>query len=34
MRALRAAFQAGAEGGHDAQDMAAVVRAFSGAAEL
>jgi len=32
MRALRGAFQAGAEGGHDEQDMAAVVRAFGGAA--
>jgi len=29
MRALRGAFQAGAEGGHGQQDMAAVVRAFT-----
>ena len=34
MRALRSAFEAGAEGGHDEQDMAAVVRVFSGTAGL
>jgi len=34
MRALRGVFQAGAQGGHDEEDMAAVVRAFTGTSEL